>query len=751
MINRLIVTLFVIVITLSDSVYAIIINKEKPVYYFTNHEEQISKLREKLVNDKKVGVTGITGMGKSELVRKYVKEYQHKYNIIGFLDVAVDLIPQFITIAREINKQICLKEGCYISEDPKNVKNSLMEYLKHQSKWLLIFDNLHINENDKIKDIIDWNHGGHIIICSQDDKYLISKIPVPYLKEEHATVIINKIMKNQSPKFVLELVGSLKGYPAYMIGHSAIFLQNNSHMTIEEYLKYMEKYDNKIRGHLEIALKEITQSGQELLYKMTLVNNQKIPRYLLEKIIPDSENLSDLLRELVRFGLIEQISEDRNNQIFRLHDAIKEELLNIAGKKLNQQNVNLLLDEFNNYIPGAINKRVEVITKSDFLESNLEILLNNADNYNADIYKIIELREKLLWYYLIGQRQDDNAKKMVDWFKNKASNISLLFRSDKEKAVYSGYLTFIGGYEYIINQPINIVMKYLDQAEQIAQKLANYDELKSYIYSQKASIQIVVGDIKNAKENIRKAEKARPDTLKTFLGAGLVEYNKSRILVAKGKYQEALNMLLIDIENSVAKNSMCLAAEYIMQARILNYMQKFEAAYDVINNKVYKHLSNKKNTKILVGILSPTLTELSRAELGTGKKEEALTHAIEAVNLLVEDKERNNKLNDLDNSKDIFLANALVAKGDALSAIGKAEEAMSTYRLVKNIYWNIYGIKNLGNMDNVSYLFAQAAKTAKSLPDKSEGFIQCSYFYGMLVRYFGAKYPRSQEIKGICN
>ncbi|WP_341758429.1 NB-ARC domain-containing protein [Candidatus Tisiphia endosymbiont of Ditula angustiorana] len=270
MINRLIVTLFVTVITLSNSVYAIIINKEKPVYYFTNHEEQISKLREKLVNDKKVGVTGITGMGKSELVRKYVKEYQHKYNIIGFLDVAVDLIPQFITIAREINKQICLKEECYISEDPKNVKNSLMEYLKHQSKWLLIFDNLHINENDKIKDIIDWHHGGHVIICSQDDKYLISKIPVPYLKEEHATVIINKIMKNQSPKFVSELVDNLKGYPAYMIGHSAIFLQNNSHMTIEEYIKYMEKYDNKIRGHLEIVLKEITQCGKELLYKMTL-------------------------------------------------------------------------------------------------------------------------------------------------------------------------------------------------------------------------------------------------------------------------------------------------------------------------------------------------------------------------------------------------------------------------------------------------------------------------------------------------
>lgn len=267
--KNLIVLLFSIV-TFASKVYAILlINKEEPVYYFVNHEEQIISLRKKLLTDKIVGITGITGMGKSEMVRKYVQEYKQDYEIIAFLDASIDLIPQFILIAKEINQQICLKSNCYIAEDPKNVKASLMLYLKPKSKWLLIFDNLHINENEKVKDIIEWHHQGHIIICSQDSKYLLSKLAVPYLKDEHAAIIINKIMGTQSQKFIEELVQSLRGYPTNIISQSTIFLQNNSHVNIKEYINHIQKHDNKIRAYLEVVLKEITPQGKELLYNIT--------------------------------------------------------------------------------------------------------------------------------------------------------------------------------------------------------------------------------------------------------------------------------------------------------------------------------------------------------------------------------------------------------------------------------------------------------------------------------------------------
>lgn len=756
MIKQLIIFLFITVLY-NSNIYAIIINKEEPVYYFVNHEEQIADLREKLQQHKIVGVTGITGMGKSEIVRKYAQEYAQGYDIIAFIDTSVDLTPQFMLIAKAINQRICPDEQCYISENIKNVKNSLMEYLKPKNNWLLIFDNLHLNENYKIKDIIDWYHNGHIIICSQDSKYLLPKIVVPYLQEKHVITVINKIIKNQPLEFIRELARSVQGYPTYMISHSAIFLQNNNHMTIKEYIDYMEKHHNKLRAHLNIVLKEITPQSKDLLYKMVLLNTQRIPRYLLEQLMVSSNNLSELFDEIIRFGVVEQINEDRNNQIFRIHDAVKEELLHLAGSKLNQQNVNLLLDGFNNMIPEAVNKRLVVLKNSSFLEGNLEILLHNADKYKADLYKIMELREKLLWYYLIGQRHSYNAKKMIDWFQNTQHSISLWFRSDKEKSVYSGYLVFIGMYKYAMdNQPIKTTMQYLDKAEKIVQKTSGYQELKSYIYANKAIIQLAIGNVSNAEENIGKAEKIRPTSLKTFLGMNLVETVKADILLAKGQYQEALNMLLLDIDKlyspvDKATKGVFLASEYIIQAMILNYMGKFKEAYDIVNNNIYENIKNRKKEDISTTVLAGTLTELSRAELGVGKEKEALDHAHEAVNLLVSDESRHNKEDDLDNSKDIFLAHALVAKADALSSVGKAEEATSTYRLVKNIYWNIYGIKNIGNMDNVSYTFARAAKAAKNLPNDKESHIQCAYFYTLLLKYFGPNHPKTEEIYGICH
>ena len=357
---KLIILLFSIVLW-QHNIHAIIFNKENPIYYFTNQEEQINDLKEKLHTNKIAGITGITGMGKSEMARKYAQNNQNYYDIIAFFDVNVDLISQFTALAKEINQQICLKEGCRIIENPKYVKESLLAYLKNRDKWLLVFDNLHINENDKIKDIISWHHNGHIIICSQDDKYLLAKIPAPYFTEEHAKIIINKIIKNLPEESVQELVNALRGYPPYMIGHSAIFLQNNSYITIQEYLKSMKNNDNKVRAHLDVIFNIIDSQAKEVLFKIALLNNQKVSRTLLEQLFEDNEKLSKNIQEIIRFGLIEQISEDRNNQIFRMHDAIKNELLELAGDSLNKKNIDSILFKINSLIPEVVSDRVTFI------------------------------------------------------------------------------------------------------------------------------------------------------------------------------------------------------------------------------------------------------------------------------------------------------------------------------------------------------------------------------------------------------
>ncbi len=765
MIERIII-IVVIGIIFSHTAYAIIINKEEPIYYFVNQEEQIQNLREKLLNNKKVGITGITGIGKSEMARKYVQKYKQDYDIIAFLDASIDLVPQLIHIAIEINKQICIKDGCHLSEDIKNVKNSLMEYLQHRNRWILIFDNLHINENDKIKDIIDWYHNGHVIICSQDSKYLLQKISVPYLDKKHTSTVINKVMKHTPPDFIEKLTESLQGYPTYMIGHSAIFLQNNNHMAINEYIKYVENHDNKLKAHLNLLLKEMTKEGKNLLYKIALFNNQRISRHILEQLENNQENLSNAINELIRFGIIEQISEDRSNQIFRMHDSIKEELLKVNGNIANNQNINNLLAKLNVLMSSEMINQFFLIIQDKNFESNLEVLLNNAEKYNASIYEIMTLKSSLLGYYL-RSRESYNAKKQVDWFKKNEKKFKLSSMNEKEKVIYSRYLGRIGRYEYfVVNHHPSIALQYLAQAKNIIDTLPNNYGAKVAIYFEIFQIQVFIGDIIEAENNLHNIERVMLDNKNLSYKASMVDYGKARIFLVKGEYKQALSSIveMLDKEKlqlnksresvklkdtGLTQEEAWLAPIYILQAEILNYMRNFNDAYNIANN-VYNKIKNTKVGEISSATLAYSLTELSRSELGLNKKDDSLNHATEAINILIQDQERNNKENDLDNSEDILLANALVAKADALSTLGKPEDALNAYKLAKNIYLNIYKIKNIGNMDNVSYAFAQTIKITTKLPDKTEGYIQCSYFYTLLLKHFGLNHLRSKELHGVC-
>lgn len=68
--RNFILLLFIVVISTCEAYAVLLFNKEEPVYYFVNHEEQINNIRKLLVRDKIVGITGISGIGKSEIARK---------------------------------------------------------------------------------------------------------------------------------------------------------------------------------------------------------------------------------------------------------------------------------------------------------------------------------------------------------------------------------------------------------------------------------------------------------------------------------------------------------------------------------------------------------------------------------------------------------------------------------------------------------------------------------------------------------
>ena len=164
-----------------------------PVSYFVDHVKQLDELKNNLTKYRQASIVGTSGIGKTQLARTYAYENKDKYNVIWFFDCNLDMNHEFVKLAKQLNE----KASAGLPEEPTQSKKAIMDYLKDKDNWLLVFDNLRLNQNSKLTDIINWKHNGHIIICSQDSKGLPNVIYVHKLTKEPALTLLQKIFSKE--------------------------------------------------------------------------------------------------------------------------------------------------------------------------------------------------------------------------------------------------------------------------------------------------------------------------------------------------------------------------------------------------------------------------------------------------------------------------------------------------------------------------------------------------------------------------
>jgi tetratricopeptide (TPR) repeat protein len=739
--NLMIFTIFcyiicILTITLSDALAGdpLLYNNRKPTDYFVNHESQILELRNKLLKHHTVGVTGITGKGKSEMVRKYTSMHQNDYEIIASFDTQVDLIPQYINLAKDINSMICLKEGCSLSLSPKDVKSDLMNFLFQKTKWLLIFDNVQLNQNYKIKNIINWKHNSHIIITSQDTKFMSNIVKTPYLNNEDAMILVKKIIPDISDTVVQQIVDKCQGYP-YLINRVATFISNYKHKTVYEVIAFIERDNNPVRSYTELLLQSISPTSKELLLKIALLNNQGVSRNILNHISTNKNTLPEDIHELVMLGALEQISQDINDQIFQLHDVLNNELIRKFSKELHQKNVDYIVDAIIGMLPENDKTRGYVIISEDkTMISNLEKILINSDYYSGDIHKSIELRTHVLDYY-IDTRDPVNCSKLADWINQKQKILGKM--NDKQKDMYAYNLTKIGYYEEFANSNYKKAINYYKKALNIAS--TNQPITKLIANWQLASAQISLGDLDNARKSIEEAVIGQdPEVIKD----NRIWYLQARILLAQGNYKKALDLVNEGLKIYIKagdKNSGTSFYTQLFKVEILNYMGDYKEAYNIVKDLYLTSKEHLVNRKLLEDKI---LVQLARAELGLNMNDQTLEHSELAIKHLIKEEGGEEFVVESINRD---LANAYVVYGDVLTTNNKYHEAVKNYDIAEHIYYNRYRI-NTRNVDEVSYVLAQGAKASCYIKSKE----WYDKFFNNLLRYFTNKHFRVQEVKDFC-
>ncbi|WP_375331338.1 tetratricopeptide repeat protein [Candidatus Tisiphia endosymbiont of Oplodontha viridula] len=709
-----------------------ITNLITPVSYFVNHEQQLKILDEYLSKYRQASIVGTSGIGKTQLIRMYGYENKNNYDLIWFFDCNLDFNEQFVKLAKQLNT---IKQT-NISEEVALAKKEVISYLTSTNKWLLVFDNLKVNENTKVQDFIDWEHNGNIVFCSQDSEKLHNIIAMPILDKPTIVALANNLLDNKDNNNIKFLTQSFSGYPILIV-QGAQLLNKIKGLDKEEYKKKIYQSTDKIATNINMVIQQLSPSAVNLLNKIALLNNQAFSKQLLTVITDNKDTIDDDIYQLSKFMLISNINFSENNPIFEMHDIVSNKIMELNGdnNKIYLENIIAKLPKPTRALSGYLWRTAQTIAE------NLEIILKNSEGYNTNIYTILKLRSELLSLYVnVG----DNSKihQMVDWFNQKNQQIKLWQMPENYKFYYSRYLGAIGIYNRLIRN-FETAISYFTKSLEVLYTLDNdegNDALKFNLIHQICITYIDIGEIKLAEELLIKIEKLATQEVEHIF---TIYFLKACLFYAQGKYNKALEYrdqsIELLIKNGFRANDLYLSRTYIYRAMVLNCLGRYQEAYAQAQQLYNTH-------KKLIGYdsdikFSCIYTEMAKSKLGLGKVYKASEYINKAILLA----EENNNSENINYSKNSDLAATYVVQGDIFFAQDDLKRSIESYKKAFVIYHYLYGDRSK-NIVQVSDLYNHGAKAAC----KSKDLYNYKFFGKPQIKEFGIHHPNTVDMFEYC-
>ncbi|WP_341763968.1 tetratricopeptide repeat protein [Candidatus Tisiphia endosymbiont of Beris chalybata] len=711
-----------------------------PVSYFVNHQKQLKEAREYLNKYRQVSIIGTSGIGKTQFARAYAYEHKDNYNIIWFFDCNLNLNEEFVKLAKQLNQ--ILKAN--IVEEARDAKKGVLEYLAHKGKWLLIFDNLKIGENKKVKDIIEWEHNGDIMFCSQESGHLpnANALEMSLFDRENTITLAKNLLDSYDDKDIEFLITAFSGYPILIV-QAAQLLNKIKGLDKEEYKRKIYQSADKIELNINMAIKELQPSAVSLLGKIALMNNQSFSKQILSIITDNPDTLDDDIYKLSKFLLINNIDSNEEHPIFEMHDIIADKVQKINGNRNNRNYLEDIIGKLVQYIPKSVIK-AHIFRISRTIQGNFEILSNNAAKYDINVYKLVGLNLQLIVQY-VNSLDLDNTQKLVEWFnKNeKEKKFKLWLMNNDEKALYATYLGLIGVY-YKRCANDTVAIEYYTRAQKVFDSVKGYEAFKCNVVYCLVLANIALGRLPEAEQNIQIMDKMFKGVLAENADIITLYFAKARLFFMQGKYEDALHQVgkTINtlINNGAGAHDLFLTNYYMLRAEILNFLGKHHAAhsqakqlYDM--NKPVKPEGHEIYARIY--------TQFAKSDMEQGKVDKALVHINKAIEILLADYRRNPK--DIEQSEDPDLAASYVVQGEIFSMKNNLKTAIESYKKANVIYFYLYR-NNSKNVAQVSYLYLQGAKAAC----KAKDLYNYKFFGKPQIKEFGLRHPNSTAMLEYC-
>ncbi|QCB62726.1 hypothetical protein EJB00_03890 [Wolbachia endosymbiont of Drosophila mauritiana] len=317
-----------------------------PVGEFTGRDEQIDEIYEKL-QEGAVAIVGPSGIGKTQLARKFVEEnkgvYLHAYEV-NTQDI-LSIESSFASLVRD-RLSMCMER----------------ERNKEKKKCLFLFQGVKKEDLKRILKIRGQRGGFDCLFTSSDQGYQdIAEVSLDSLGEKEAVQLVKRILEivdGSQDEQIKALVGKLKGFPlAIKLAATCIKNKGSSPLGeafgICEYLIQYERFDQKflqntkqneyarilqITSLISIEAIEEMYSGEEvfkILNAMAYFGCSEINPSVFLAWIRDEDELYSVFELLEQYSMIYSEEEDKY-KVYIMHELIKKAIrsqLNIDEEK----------------------------------------------------------------------------------------------------------------------------------------------------------------------------------------------------------------------------------------------------------------------------------------------------------------------------------------------------------------------------------------------------------------------------------
>ncbi|MCJ1240785.1 hypothetical protein MMC14_008789 [Varicellaria rhodocarpa] len=403
---------------------------------FIGREDIISNIDETLQTEQRIALTGIGGVGKSQIAIEYCYRYRIKHPNRCIFWVHASTFERFDQAYRDIARRLDLPGW----NDPKtNTLQVVYDWLTDEDRprWLIVLDNadnvdffFHPREETSERNAINQyapplcmylpqTSKGSILVTSRNrqaamrltsrSEHIIDVLP---MEEEDAKTLLRKRLPDDksSEDDTIALIETLECLPLAITQAAAYINRRKTRMTITKYLKYAQQNEELLladTGDLRrdpsipnsalitwrISFDKIKKSfppAAELLSLMSVLDRQGIPEFFLCK---DDNRLAfeDALTPLNDFALITSEADGECFGMHRLVQLATRTWLHIHGEimKWEKEAVMLLSKSFpsgdyqNWKICTALLPHVEVVlgyqySSQDYALQQAKILHNTA-------------------------------------------------------------------------------------------------------------------------------------------------------------------------------------------------------------------------------------------------------------------------------------------------------------------------------------------------------------------------------------